>query len=78
MHRFNVASGRAFPGDLCRVGEFSMSQVVDCGGFPRGGSDSYIHFGKVGKEKNSLGTPENREGAELFASKADHSLPVHC
>ena len=55
-----------------------MSQVVDCGGFPRGGSDSYIHFGKVGKEKNSLGTPENREGAELFASKADHSLPVHC
>lgn len=57
-----MASGRAFPGDLCRVGEFSMSQVVDCGGFPKGGSDSYIHFGEVGKEKSSLRTPENRQG----------------
>ena len=52
-----------------------MSQVVDCGGFLRGGSDSYIHFGEVGKEKSSLGTLENRERAEPFASKADHSLP---
>lgn len=78
MHHFNVASGRAFPGDLCRVGEFSVSQVVDCGGFPRGGSDSYIHFGEVGKEKSSLGTLENREGAKPFASKADHSLPGQC
>ena len=78
MHHFNVASGRAFPGDLCRVGEFSMSQVVDCGGFLRGGSDSYIHFGEVGKEKSSLGTLENRERAEPFASKAGHSLPGQC
>ena len=74
MHRFNVASDRAFPGDLCRVGEFSMSQVVDCGGFPKGGSDSYIHFGEVGKEKSSLRTPRVHCGPQR-TEKGQNPLP---
>lgn len=79
-----MASGRTFPGDLGRGGEFSLSQVVDCERLPRGGSDGYVHFGEVGKEKSSLVTPECRERGRTLAlslpfdPKTDHSLVGQC